>query len=460
MSATVTPLTLQVLKDAFARNAAAIRRRTTLFPAGGSGNKVFPPTYLGGEYAKEQRKVRNDEQAQQNGEVKERESWTVLLDSVQSQANRMELALLRGYREGKLRFPLLTADFTRRCPNGEKAEVVEEQNSFVKDVGKISALEAPHRIADAIFRDSLVLESDPAEIKPFRHEDPAKSSKLGQRFEQGRPSNATALFELCPTALIFGVWDSTGPRGGLGTKFAGALVSEIVGYDIVPFEGSGRRPGGRLDPLGCVDMPIYRADQSTDTLYGVWTPDADRAMKKDGRARLFKRKRDAKGKTTEVGHSNIPPSLADQEGNAYPGGFTISAAVQTTVLSLAGLRRLCFPVDGKTPAEQAAINRAAHVTLAALALAAITWQDRDGYDLRSRCLLDGRPGDFEVLAQGESEWHSLGAEEAACLLKDAAAEASALGLSWQAEERFLFPAQNLRDLVVKSREKTLAGEAD
>jgi len=53
-------------------------------PTGGLGDKVFPPTYEGGKYAMEKRID------PATGE----ERQCVLLDSVQSQANRMELALL------------------------------------------------------------------------------------------------------------------------------------------------------------------------------------------------------------------------------------------------------------------------------------------------------------------------------------------------------------------------------
>ena len=64
------------------RSAAAIRRRAVLHPAGGDGEKVFPSTYEGGNYATEERVV--DDQRLP----------CVLLDSEPSQANRMELALL------------------------------------------------------------------------------------------------------------------------------------------------------------------------------------------------------------------------------------------------------------------------------------------------------------------------------------------------------------------------------
>lgn len=72
-------LTIDDLKSAVAGSAAAIRLTVRLQPAGGPGSKVFPPTHSGGVYAWERRRIRKDEVVP-----------TVLLDSVQSQANRME----------------------------------------------------------------------------------------------------------------------------------------------------------------------------------------------------------------------------------------------------------------------------------------------------------------------------------------------------------------------------------
>ncbi len=47
--------------------------------------------------------------------------------------------------------------------------------------------------------------------------------------------------------------------------------------------------------------------------------------------------------------------------------------------------------------------------LAALGLAAICLLDEDGYDLRSRCLLDGKPGTFEFIGRGQASPFTLDA---------------------------------------------------
>jgi CRISPR-associated protein Csb1 len=167
---------LEKLKAAVSGNAAAIRLINRLQPAGGPGSKVFPPTHSGGVYAWEMRRIGNEV------------VLTVLLDSVQSQANRMEQALLEAHRANKLQFPLLQVDFSNDFP----------------DIGIITTLDAPHRIADAIFRDSLV--------NGTRFRD----SNIGQAFVHANIRNASALLQYCPHALVFGVWDSTGSKGGLG----------------------------------------------------------------------------------------------------------------------------------------------------------------------------------------------------------------------------------------------------
>ena len=84
--------------------------------------------------------------------------------------------------------------------------------------------------------------------------------------------------------------------------------------------------------------------------------DAGKAADKDkkGPVKLGK-----DGKPSEANHGNVTPTIADR------GGVTISKAVQTTVLSLPGLRRLRFPLNGKSSPKT---DDAARTALAALGL--------------------------------------------------------------------------------------------
>jgi CRISPR-associated protein Csb1 len=112
---------------------AAIRRRRRLQPAGGPGDKLFPPTYPGEEKNSPPRHVF------ERRRVDGRDVACVLIDSVQSQANRLEEALLEAAKEGTIRLPRVVVDFP---------------GAGLNSVPEISSLEAPHRIFDAILRDS------------------------------------------------------------------------------------------------------------------------------------------------------------------------------------------------------------------------------------------------------------------------------------------------------------------
>src|SRR5690606_27105569 len=126
--------------------------------------------------------------------------------------------------------------------NGELAMplIVVEFGDAVADVQRVTSLQAPHRAADAILRDSLTDQAD-EKGKPL----PFRKSDVGEAITNSSLANATGLFRYCPHALFLGVWDSTGPKGGHGAKFARALVSEIVGIDAV----IGKKTSSRIDPL-------------------------------------------------------------------------------------------------------------------------------------------------------------------------------------------------------------------
>lgn len=418
------PLTLNALEDAVAGAAAAIRSITRLEPAGGPGDKVFPPTYM--KEGKSETKYAMEERI-----IDGRHVMTVLLDSVASQANRMEEALLEGWRRGDLAFPVVQVDFT-----GEEG---------LGDLDCITSLQAPHRIADALLRDSLL------DGVPFR------STTIGREFQDSRPSHATGMFQHCPTALVLGCWDSTGPRGGMGSKFQRCLVSEIVGFDVV----TGVKTASRIDPAGIEKKSglIYesKADPSD------WTVLLEEAATEKGKPKLFGGKgAEGKGTPATVNHGNIPPSI-----NADSGGVTMAHAVQTTVLSLAGLRRLRFQTttggERIPPAERDGAERAARVALAALALAAVVFQRENDFDLRSRSLLVacgplvlamvGRDG-------GEPRTFSLNRAEATQLLAEASKKAAAVGLRWEAKPVNLKPAPKLAHLIRESRKLAAAGESE
>src|SRR5688572_21572214 len=105
-------LDLTTLQQAVNGSAAAFRCRRKLQPAGGAGDTVFPPTFAGAVYAVEQRRVPG----------KPDSVTCVVLDTVQSQANRMEQALQEALDDGRIRIPVLKVDFSDWSPTGKKPD--------------------------------------------------------------------------------------------------------------------------------------------------------------------------------------------------------------------------------------------------------------------------------------------------------------------------------------------------
>jgi CRISPR-associated protein Csb1 len=397
-----TKLDFPTLQSAIRGTAAAFRSRSTLQPAAGDGTKVFPPTYDKAAYATEERRVQRPDGTFVT-------TPCVLLDSVQAQTNRLEDALQTAIDAGRFvttPIPVVQVDF----PNED----------LLNAVGKITSLQAPHRIADAILRDSLL------DGKPFR------KSAIGEKLDHVSLQNATALYELCPTALVFGIWDSTGPKGGLGAKFQRAYVSEVVGINAVV----GKKTGSRIDPLQIRSAALVVKD------------------KNGGYALADNPKQKGAVKPSEINHGNIPPTLSE-------GGVTLDYAEQSAVLSLPALRRLHFPLANGTRSHE--INAAGQTVLAALALTAAALASETGFDLRSRCLLwPTGPLTWELLDKPGAAPAKLtiDSESAIKALADAVAAAEALGLKWRKEPLKLRPSPQLLALLRRSQELAATGAAE
>lgn len=404
MSFSYSDLTKAVAED------AAFRRRRRLQPAGGPGDKLFPPTYPG-----EGDRNAPPQHVFERRRIGEAERWCVLIDSVQAQANRQEEALLAAAQAGRLALPRLVVDFAA---------------SGLNSLGDISTLEAPHRVFDAIFRDSL------HDGKPFQ------DSALGQKLKTTTAKDASALLELSPTALLFGVWHSTGEGGGLGVKFPRALVSEIIGVDVPvedkPPEGrerfasvrtAARRTGSRIDPLGVLRaVEVYKGEKGWDT--------TEKAAGKGAK----------KVRPSEINHGNVAPSV-------QPLGITCAYAEQTAVLTLAGLRRVRF-------GGAAERDTAARSLIAALGLVALLEQDVQGYALRSRCDLvcEGAAPLERVAFDGTVKTVELTRDQAVALYQEAYAKARAQGFELVDEPVRLEPQPKLVHIVRESQHRALRDE--
>ena len=399
-------MTASSLAEAIA-NHAALRRIQRLQPVGGVGDKLFPPTYPPPPGARREAPPRH---VFERRRVNDGDVWCVLIDSVQSQANRLEEALLAVAEQGGVRIPYVTVDF---------------RAAGLAPLERITSLDAPHRVYDAILRDSLM------DGEPFMQ------SQVGRRLAAAKPVDATALLELSPTALLFGAWHSQGEGGGLGAKFPRALVSEIMGIDTpvdeipntrtgeVEPRTAGQRTGSRIDPLGVLrKVDVFKGGSG-------WSPDQKEAGTRAKKVR-----------PSEINHGNIAPTV-------QPLGVTCAYAEHRAVITLAGLRRLRFGSDER--------NDAGRALLAALGLVALAEQDAGGYALRSRCDLvcDGSAPLELVRADGSTETVDLDRDEARALYMDTYARAESAGFRF--ESIVLAPQDKLIEIVRRSRELALEG---
>jgi CRISPR-associated protein Csb1 len=267
---------------AFTGSRAVLRMTATYQPAAGPGSRVFPPTYpaQNGQppYVLEKRRIDGAERDD------------VLLDSVQSQANRAEEALLRAQHAGTVQLPLLQVEHTGAAP------VV------------LSSLEFPHRYADAYLRDSVL------DGVAFDR------TELGRSLLGASLTDASALYAQDPGSLVYGAWNSH--RKGRQQKFPRVYASEVVGWDPVP----GERRAGRMDPLN-LQGAAKEAKDGWD-----FSPVSTKSKGE---------------KLSEIGHGNVAP-------NPQHGGVTISSAQRFATLSLAGLDRIGFgalPTDAAVAAR-------------------------------------------------------------------------------------------------------------
>lgn len=149
------------------REVSALRIRRRMQPVGGPGDVVYPPTYADGS-VRHKRII--------DGKPVD----CVLLDSVASQANRMELAL-RDHKENPI--PQLSVDVA----------------GFT-----VTSLDAPHRFTDTIMRSC---ENYPGQVLLDR--------------------DRRELFGYAPSTLLFGCWHSN-RKGGSGLRIPRAISSELV----------------------------------------------------------------------------------------------------------------------------------------------------------------------------------------------------------------------------------------
>lgn len=392
-------MNLDDLKSAV-QSGSVIRLSVDLSPLTPDG-LVFPPTYAAVE---------------KNGppHIDMRRAWVdgalrdiVVLDSVQSQANRIEHTLLEAKRAGRLAYPNITIEFPPHT--GEPSYSVLQLSHRVFDVS----------LACATYHGTAFFEST-----------------LGKSVRQSRPTDATALFQHAPVTLLLGAWDSHGGGGPLVAKLPRLLTSEIIGLDAVSVSVSAMKS----DPMDIRKNAAELIDA---------TPDSTRVFEIKPASSMEKPK-----KPSEFGFGSVPS--VDK-----PRAASISLARQTSLISCSGLRQLRFP-GGESTEVTAQRDEAGRVALAALGLYGLVAQNEAGYRLRSRCeLVPVREARIELVGRTLEEVRAftLSTHEASLLLKQALTEAERYGLTWGQDVQ-LEADDRLLTLVARSRTASGAADAD
>lgn len=186
----------------------ALHLRQILVPVEGPCSVIFPPTY-----------APETQQAKPGYNIDELADGTRIatVDSVGSQANRMEPVFLRE-RAGE--------------PENPRAHLVP-QIDIVYGKGKsVSILEAGHRLGDAIIRSTKLKDEVREAFETFLNR-----------------NDAAPLARLGPTSIVFGVWDSRDTQA----KLPRIVQSTIRADDVEPLTRSAQY----TPPLDYADLDVF-----------------------------------------------------------------------------------------------------------------------------------------------------------------------------------------------------------
>ncbi|MGD9990524.1 type I-G CRISPR-associated RAMP protein Csb1/Cas7g [Pseudonocardia sp.] len=375
-------LTLNDLLESVGRaNASCLTSVTELQPAAGPHASVAPAKFAAagskvGAYAYETR--------YEDGKPHD----VVLIDSKQSQNNRVEDGLRAAFTDGHevlQRLPRILVTY----PNGGQAV-------------EYSDLDLPHRVFDGHIRAGTIDGTPTTQTEAYR------------RVRDAHPGNALALLETSPVSLVLGSWDSS--RAARQGRWRSILVGEIIGYCERP-AAPVLKGGARVDPHGMrieLNGAALKAlaERQRDELTAKTF---DKAVKEGNSAKADKRVT-----SSMVGLGGIPPTLEALAGVAC------RRIVRSHVLSFAALRQIRFSkgADG---------DAACRALLAALALAGLARSDAE-LVLRANCdLVEAGP---TVLTLHERAGRSrtfapLSADDADALLAAALDHAEhQAGIAW------------------------------
>ena len=394
----MSTISLPHLLDACRPGGASVLTSVTpLEPAAGPHASVAPAKFLEGK-GRTAKPVFAYERRFWDGEA----VTAVLIDSKQSQSNRLEAAVSAAIADQD---PVLA-----RTP---RIELRFEDGQVYSDI------DLPHRAFDGQIRAGTI------------NGEPATAAQEYRELRNATVADARPLLERSPITLLLGGWDAS--RKTHAGRYRSLLVGEIIGIltdqGKDPEANQSKRGGARIDPLGA-RIQLDQAEREA-------IADVQKSELSDN---AYTNSYGKDGKSSSLGLGGIPPSLEQL------GGVTCRAIIRSHVLSFAALRALRF--DSPTPEGDVACR----ALLAALALNGLARSDAELL-LRANCdLVEAGPAVVTLDKRyGQKEnFEPLSIEQAQELLSAAIDNAvQAANLTWDGSI-----------LVVEGNPTILAAAAD
>lgn len=326
----MSTISLPHLLDACRPGGASVLTSVTpLEPAAGPHASVAPAKFLEGK-GRTAKPVFAYERRFWDGEA----VTAVLIDSKQSQSNRLEAAVSAAIADQD---PVLA-----RTP---RIELRFEDGQVYSDI------DLPHRAFDGQIRAGTI------------NGEPATAAQEYRELRNATVADARPLLERSPITLLLGGWDAS--RKTHAGRYRSLLVGEIIGIlsdqGRDPEVNQSKRGGARIDPLGA-RIQLDQAEREA-------IADVQKSELSD---KAYTNSYGKDGKSSSLGLGGIPPSLEQL------GGVTCRAIIRSHVLSFAALRALRF--DSPTPEGDVACR----ALLAALALNGLARSDAELL-LRANC---------------------------------------------------------------------------
>ena len=200
------------IDELLADDAVALHFRQKLEPVEERDLPVFPPTY-----APDKKKKTHTHNTPYTINELVDGTRIVSLDSVQSQANRMEACFSREFRDCVPQIGVRAGDKT------------------------VMLTDLSHRIADAVIRATDLADD------------------IRAAFECYESGNSVGVARICPTALVYGAWDSR----DTSVKIPRLIRSEVIGHDVDVFTRSAQFSGSfDREHLGMTEKEWEKASKT------------------------------------------------------------------------------------------------------------------------------------------------------------------------------------------------------